>query len=60
MSDIIIINEDVLSKDEWRILNAMSLHEYKKHRAKRGLPPLTQWQENELTIQRIYESAMAS
>lgn len=58
MSDS-IIDESVLSKAEWRILNAMSLHEYKKHRAKRKLEPLTQWQEGQLILQRIHEAVMS-
>ena len=54
----IIIDESVLSENEWRILNAMSLQQYKLHREARGLCALTEWQENQLILQRIYEACV--
>lgn len=47
------IDEGVLSYRERLLFDAMSLHDYKKHRAKRGLPPLTKWQEEALSAERI-------
>jgi len=55
-----IVSDEVLSDIEWRLFDAMSLHEYMKHRAARGLPPLTTWQYSQLNLQRVSEAALDS
>lgn len=52
------IEDAVIGLQERFIFNALSLVEYKRHREKRGLPPLTKWQEKQLTLERI-AAAMA-
>ena len=54
----IIVDETILSTQEWRLFKAMSLHKYKEHRRHRSLEPLTQWQEQQLILQRIYTAVM--
>jgi hypothetical protein len=50
--------DDVLSTNEWRVFRALSLDQYIKHRAKRGLPPLTKWQHEQLTAQRLVDMVL--
>lgn len=47
------IDLEVLAFQERLIFDAMSLVEYRRHREKRGLPPLTHWQEDQLLLERI-------
>jgi len=58
MSEEIIVDESILSTSEWRLFRSMSLYKYKEHRRQRGLEPLTQWQEQQLILQRIYTAVM--
>lgn len=53
------IDEGILSPLERRLFDAVSLHEYKKGRAKRGLPPLTKFQEASLSAERIADMIFA-
>lgn len=47
------IDEGVLSMQERLVFEAMSLVDYEKHRAQRGLPPLTKLQREGLLSERI-------
>lgn len=47
------IEDEVLCFRERLIFDSMSLHDYKEHRAKRSLPPLTRWQEEALNVERM-------
>jgi hypothetical protein len=58
MSEEIIVDESILSTREWRLFKSMSLHKYKEHRRQRGLEALTQWQEQQLVLQRIYTAVV--
>lgn len=53
------IDDGVLSLQERLVFDAMSVVEYMKHRAKRGLPPLTTWQHECLTVERIASAIFA-
>jgi hypothetical protein len=47
------IDDEVLSFHERLVFDAMSLADYERHRAKRGLPRLTPWQHQCLTTERV-------
>lgn len=47
------IDEGILSFHERMVFDAMSLINYERHRAVRGLPPLTKWQRECLQNERI-------
>lgn len=54
------IEDEVLCFRERLIFDSMSLHNYKEHRAKRSLPPLTKWQEEALSAERIADMVFAT
>ena len=53
------IDDKVLSYRERLLFDSMSLHEYKKLRSKRGLPPLTKWQDEALSAERTADMVFA-
>lgn len=53
------IDDKVLSLQERLVFDSMTLHAYKKHRAARGLPPLTKWQDEALSAERLWHCLFA-